>query len=112
MQIILLSGGSGQRLWPLSNEIRSKQFLKIFNEAGGESMLQAFVFDRHLQGRGLMAHTVEQGAVAVAALLDGQLGVGGMLPNHAPVVHHLIVQRLTARVVYRRCLQAHRSGYQ
>lgn len=40
MQIILLSGGSGQRLWPLSNEIRSKQFLRIFNEAGGESMLQ------------------------------------------------------------------------
>ena len=40
MQIILLSGGSGQRLWPLSNDIRSKQFLKIFDEAGGETMLQ------------------------------------------------------------------------
>lgn len=38
MQIILLSGGSGQRLWPLSNDVRSKQFLKIF--AGGENMLQ------------------------------------------------------------------------
>ena len=38
MQIVLLSGGSGQRLWPLSNEIRSKQFLKIFS--GDESMLQ------------------------------------------------------------------------
>ena len=38
MQIVLLSGGSGQRLWPLSNEIRSKQFLKIFS--GRESMLQ------------------------------------------------------------------------
>lgn len=40
MQIILLSGGSGQRLWPLSNDVRSKQFLRLFNEAGGESMLQ------------------------------------------------------------------------
>lgn len=40
MQIILLSGGSGQRLWPLSNDVRSKQFLKIFNETGGETMLQ------------------------------------------------------------------------
>lgn len=40
MQIILLSGGSGQRLWPLSNDVRSKQFLKIFSDAGGESMLQ------------------------------------------------------------------------
>ena len=38
MQIILLSGGSGQRLWPLSNDVRSKQFLKVFK--GGESMLQ------------------------------------------------------------------------
>ena len=42
MNIILLSGGSGKRLWPLSNEVRSKQFLKIFKKADGthESMLQ------------------------------------------------------------------------
>ncbi|MCQ6274857.1 cupin domain-containing protein [Bacillus sp. V3B] len=30
MHVILLSGGSGQRLWPLSNDSRSKQFLKVF----------------------------------------------------------------------------------
>lgn len=41
MNIILLSGGSGKRLWPLSNEIRSKQFIKIFKtEDGYESMVQ------------------------------------------------------------------------
>ncbi len=42
MNIILLSGGSGKRLWPLSNDIRSKQFIKIFkSEDGGlESMVQ------------------------------------------------------------------------
>ena len=42
MNIILLSGGSGKRLWPLSNDIRSKQFIKLFkNESGKyESMLQ------------------------------------------------------------------------
>lgn len=42
MNIILLSGGSGKRLWPLSNDIRSKQFIKLFRgEAGGyESMVQ------------------------------------------------------------------------
>lgn len=42
MNIILLSGGSGKRLWPLSNEVRSKQFLKIFKKADGshESMVQ------------------------------------------------------------------------
>ena len=42
MKIILLSGGSGKRLWPLSNDARSKQFLKVLqNEEGGsESMIQ------------------------------------------------------------------------
>ena len=42
MNIILLSGGSGKRLWPLSNEVRSKQFLKIFETEDGsrESMIQ------------------------------------------------------------------------
>lgn len=42
MNIILLSGGSGKRLWPLSNEVRSKQFLKIFRRPDGskESMVQ------------------------------------------------------------------------
>ena len=32
MNIILLSGGSGKRLWPLSNDVRSKQFIKIFRK--------------------------------------------------------------------------------
>ena len=41
MNIILLSGGSGKRLWPLSNDIRSKQFIKIFRRGDGyESMVQ------------------------------------------------------------------------
>lgn len=41
MNIILLSGGSGKRLWPLSNDVRSKQFIKIFKtEKGYESMVQ------------------------------------------------------------------------
>ncbi len=42
MNIVLLSGGSGKRLWPLSNDIRSKQFIKIFKNENGEyeSMVQ------------------------------------------------------------------------
>lgn len=42
MNIILLSGGSGKRLWPLSNEVRSKQFIKLFKDEKGnyESMVQ------------------------------------------------------------------------
>ncbi len=42
MKIILLSGGSGKRLWPLSNEARSKQFLQLLSSPNGgcESMVQ------------------------------------------------------------------------
>ena len=42
MNIVLLSGGSGKRLWPLSNEVRSKQFLKLLSDEQGnyESMVQ------------------------------------------------------------------------
>lgn len=42
MHIILLSGGSGIRLWPLSNAVRSKQFIKLFKNENGkyESMVQ------------------------------------------------------------------------
>lgn len=42
MNIILLSGGSGKRLWPLSNDVRSKQFIKLFKTEDGnyESMVQ------------------------------------------------------------------------
>ena len=42
MNIVLLSGGSGKRLWPLSNDVRSKQFIKILKRPDGtfESMVQ------------------------------------------------------------------------
>lgn len=42
MNIILLSGGSGKRLWPLSNDTRSKQFIKLFKDDNDhyESMVQ------------------------------------------------------------------------
>ena len=41
MNLVLLSGGSGKRLWPLSNDIRSKQFIPFLKtENGYESMVQ------------------------------------------------------------------------
>jgi mannose-1-phosphate guanylyltransferase len=42
MKLILLSGGSGKRLWPLSNDSRSKQFIKMLpnKENELESMVQ------------------------------------------------------------------------
>lgn len=45
MQLILLSGGSGKRLWPLSNDSYSKQFLRLLPAPDGtrESMVQRVV---------------------------------------------------------------------
>lgn len=42
IHLVLLSGGSGTRLWPLSNETRSKQFLKVLRDDRGKhvSMVQ------------------------------------------------------------------------
>lgn len=43
MNIVLLSGGSGKRLWPLSNDIRSKQFIKIFKSKNSEDEYESMV---------------------------------------------------------------------
>ncbi|NIK76523.1 mannose-1-phosphate guanylyltransferase [Paenibacillus castaneae] len=55
MRIILLSGGSGKRLWPLSNEIRSKIFLKLLPTGDNrrESMIQRVC--RQLEQAGLLS---------------------------------------------------------
>jgi len=49
MNIILLSGGSGKRLWPLSSDTRSKQFLKVLRTPEGvpESMIQRIYRQLH-----------------------------------------------------------------
>ena len=53
MQLILLSGGSGKRLWPLSNDTRSKQFLRLLRrpDGGAESMVQRLL--RQIREAGL-----------------------------------------------------------
>ena len=45
MHVILLSGGSGKRLWPLSNDVRSKQFIKMFHpdNSGDKDDLESMV---------------------------------------------------------------------
>lgn len=56
MNIIILSGGEGRHIWPLSNEARSKQFLRLLtdNETGtSESMIQRVV--RQIRKSGVKA---------------------------------------------------------
>ncbi|NQX58256.1 sugar phosphate nucleotidyltransferase [Paenibacillus qinlingensis] len=57
MRIVLLCGGSGKRLWPLSNEIRSKVFLKLLKSTHGvrESMIERIC--RQLDEVGLLQST-------------------------------------------------------
>lgn len=76
MNIILLSGGSGKRLWPLSNDIRSKQFIKLFKTEDGqyESMAQRI----YRQIRLAVDHpqiTVATSKIQVSTIRD-QLGEG------------------------------------
>ena len=93
MQIILLSGGSGKRLWPLSNEARSKQFLPLLASPSGgrESMVQRVV--RQLGEAGLDAEiTVATNAaqkdiiVPAIALSSAWLAFGKNCPRDEVVV--------------------------
>lgn len=76
MKIIILSGGSGTRLWPLSNDARSKQFLRLLTSPDGspESMIQRVI--RQITTTGLCS--ASDIVVAIAAVqkdaIELQLG--------------------------------------
>ena len=76
MQIILLSGGSGKRLWPLSNDTRSKQFIKLLAAPDGEkeSMVQRVV--RQLKESGIEADITVATGSAQRDVITNQLGSG------------------------------------
>jgi mannose-1-phosphate guanylyltransferase len=74
MKIILLSGGSGKRLWPLSNEARSKQFLRILEcpNGGRESMVQRVV--RQIKASKLTDNIIFATSVSQKDIITNQLG--------------------------------------
>ena len=74
MQIILLSGGSGKRLWPLSNKARSKQFLYLLPKEDGtmESMVQRVV--RQAGEAGLHADITVATNASQQDIITNQLG--------------------------------------
>ncbi len=80
MQIILLSGGSGKRLWPLSNNVRSKQFLRLLpnNEGVNESMVQRVL--RQVKEARLTDSVVVATGASQKDIITNQLG------NHVEVV--------------------------
>jgi mannose-1-phosphate guanylyltransferase len=79
MNLILLSGGSGKRLWPLSNDSRSKQFLKVLDNNGNlESMVQ------RVWGQLEKVHLNDSTVIATSKsqvdMIQSQLG------NHIPLI--------------------------
>lgn len=73
MNIVLLSGGSGKRLWPLSNDVRSKQFLKLLCDGEGnhESMVQRVY--RQIVQAGIDADIVVATSATQVEAIRGQL---------------------------------------
>lgn len=77
MQIILLSGGSGTRLWPLSNDARSKQFLRLLpvdDSDERESMIQRVVRqlnETHIDASLTVATSASQKDSVLSQIGDG-----------------------------------------
>ena len=76
MKIILLSGGSGKRLWPVSNNVRSKQFVSLLPSPNGgtESMVQRVV--RQIKETGLCDSVTVATGAAQRGMIEAQLGEG------------------------------------
>ncbi|QHE53722.1 sugar phosphate nucleotidyltransferase [Pontibacillus sp. HMF3514] len=74
MELILLSGGSGKRLWPLSNDSRSKQFLRVLKNKNGqlESMVERVW--RQLGNHNLQESTIIATYKAQVDMIHNQLG--------------------------------------
>jgi mannose-1-phosphate guanylyltransferase len=74
MKIILLSGGSGKRLWPLSNEARSKQFLRVLEAPDGsrESMVQRVV--RQIKAARITNEITFATSISQKDIITNQLG--------------------------------------
>ena len=74
INLVLLSGGSGKRLWPLSNGVRSKQFLKVLKAPNDkyESMVQRIV--RQISEAGLDASITIATGISHVDSIASQLG--------------------------------------
>ncbi len=75
MKLVLLSGGSGKRLWPLSNDLRSKQFLKVLT--GEDSQLESMVQRvwKQLERAGLADDAYIATGRGQAEMIQSQLGM-------------------------------------
>lgn len=76
MYIVLLSGGSGKRLWPLSNDLCSKQYIKLMNHDGENAAEKCSMLQRvfgQLKAAGLSDNTVVCASDAQVEIIESQL---------------------------------------
>lgn len=77
IRIVFLCGGSGKRLWPLSNEVRSKLFLEILPSPQGERESMIGRVCRQLTASGLRESasfvTSQEQAHLITRYTEGQL---------------------------------------
>lgn len=83
MYIVLLSGGSGKRLWPLSNDLCSKQYIKLMNhDTDGKASLEIDSEEKcsmlqrvfvQLEAAGLSENTIVCASDAQVELIESQL---------------------------------------
>ncbi|UTR06078.1 mannose-1-phosphate guanylyltransferase [Alkalihalobacillus sp. LMS6] len=74
MRLVLLSGGSGKRLWPLSNDSRSKQFLKVLEGEGDTKSSMVERVWRQLEKVKLDKSTIIATSYSQVDMITNQLG--------------------------------------
>lgn len=74
MKMVLLSGGSGKRLWPLSNDSRSKQFLKVLKDADGNQVSMVQRVWGQLEKNNLTEDSVIATGYSQVDMIKAQLG--------------------------------------
>ncbi|HFJ9328743.1 sugar phosphate nucleotidyltransferase [Bacillus cereus] len=80
MKLILLSGGSGKRLWPLSNDSRSKQFLRVLKNSSDEMQSMVQRVWGQLASLGIEKDAVIATSKSQVDMINSQLG------NDVPII--------------------------
>lgn len=74
MKLVLLSGGSGKRLWPLSNDARSKQFLKVLENSDRQRSSMVQRVWSQIQKNGLAESSYIATSRSQIEIMQSQLG--------------------------------------
>ncbi|MEM5624485.1 sugar phosphate nucleotidyltransferase [Bacillus wiedmannii] len=80
MKLVLLSGGSGKRLWPLSNDSCSKQFIKVLRDEQNELQSMVQRVWGQLRRLGLEENSVIATSKSQVDMINSQLG------NKTPII--------------------------